>query len=1070
MSTINFSGYTWNTVGSTSGTQMTPGQCFFSNSVNNIFLDGNNALHLKIRWDGSKYTTSAVYLPNILGFGTYIWQTTGNLRFDPNVVFGMFTYDSDPFPAYPSGDHTELDIEFSQWGDTSGVYLRNGAPSTSDRYRNGPQFTVHPYSDPTAPNSDPFWNIDWIQYQLSNNAPYQYTHAIVWTPTNITFVSATGLYTSVADMTVAVEHYIFTDNIVRDPSNSLVQMNFWLFDHNRDGYGDVPASDQEVVINSFQFQPLTNSQGSINYLQPCYTIQFWSNNNGSLGSLRHGFGINYNPQVSNWNIKFGMSKAISSFEIDIPDIGSNSNGLATGNAFSDIDVFDYVFIWYGYTGSGQTFPMQEMFCGRIDTKKVSMNEEGYIRTFTGRDLGEVLFRTLLRQSFTGSAITTYDQILNLCGVQTSNQPYLNPSNGSGYYFFTAQGSAFDGLTQISDLDGNDFGVSTGSFGTGVTFFVFPQNSIYAPTSPAYVGSFTEGQNIFGYDLVREVADVKNDIYVFGESLPSLNSGSFIPLSKTEFTNTYAPFPNFSGDFQDTGFTPQWYGTLWQVINNPDSGLGNAQSILSYSLGYNSAHDIVGYPWPYIIVNEPVLGYPINLGSCLLSYQIALGIYGDNYASWLTGNQDNNASATVCTPSQDEITINATASYRCFPTLSTANSISQYVSTNSWYAMSLLLDFNAANPYLSGPGYLNEPGLDIGSDYSNSAVMLNSGDSITLTYAQTRNAVNAFKPIIDDPHAPGLLSGSNVSITYKQINQQEQWWVILGSAWSSLGISQVPTDYFACAVEAPALKYFDGTAENKNTSMTVTIPVGPDSEGLSAPNLRGQHTGSYKWTRVGNPDWYNIIYAGVLYEFKTPSQTTGTPIPSVGTIFYTPSLQDYNHDTPNVGGLLDFNIMIEGMYLSTRFQSHSFSTDSMTLWGKRPFISTNERDASTGMCKQEANSYLERFLNPITTIELDSLGLPYPLGKMYTVLLNSEPNLSGLPGKSANSFTMIENTVSWSNNRLISTCVLTNLPSQRYPTLFTNFHMQPSLYQKTLWNYLAPLYTTEIGTGPPRYFK
>jgi hypothetical protein len=88
--------------------------------------------------------------------------------------------------------------------------------------------------------------------------------------------------------------------------------------------------------------------------------------------------------------------------------------------------------------------------------------------------------------------------------------------------------------------------------------------------------------------------------------------------------------------------------------------------------------------------------------------------------------------------------------------------------------------------------------------------------------------------------------------------------------------------------------------------------------------------------------------------------------------------------------------------------------------------------------------------------------------MYTINLYSEPNLQGLPNKNPKSFTMIEHEVNWANSKLVSKCTLTSLPGMRYPTLFTNFHLQPTLYAKGMWDYISPYFTTTIDNGPPRY--
>lgn len=805
------------------------------------------------------------------------------------------------------------------------------------------------------------------------------------------------------------------------------------------------------------------------YLQPVYKIEFVSRNDPDV--IVHGFGDGYENQVSNWNIKMGMTKSVASFEIDIPDTGSDSSRMCLGNAFYDIDVYDYVKIWYGYTGSGATFQTAPMFIGRVDTKKVELSENGYIRTFTGRDLGEIFFRTLMRRAFTGSAEVSFKEILLQAGIQTNNQPHISTAEIQDQYVVTANGTAFDALSQIADLDGDDFYIDSGSVtptypANGQYYLLlnsFPQNSAYAPEGSGFFNHFTEGQNIFSYTLVREVADVKNDVYVFGQTLESGNSGSFIPLSKHEFTDNFVPFT----DLTFTSFQPYWYGVLWPISNSPDSEASNKQIVLDYPRGYNIAHQQIGDPWPFLIYPLPELDAEngVNLGSSVISQFSNVALTDViNLQSWCN---DVSGSGTACTPRQDgwEPPSIGETSYYWLPTGSTHESIADNISAGNWYAITLLLDLTQSNTYLNE---LNEPLLSTGSDRENYAVMLNNGDTLHITYANLYNALNGNSVLLNgSPYQSGAAYSPCEAI---QINDYEQWWVILGSD-NLTDTSGKPTNYFACAVEAPRLGYYyigignikDDFAVNipyPNEHMTVDLPVGPEYEGVSSPNLRGQHSGSYKWTRVGNPDWYNITYAGVMYEFKAPD---GSRLPTTNDLGY---VYKAGGEAPY---FIAYNfIMVENMYFTTSFQSHSFDTGSISSWGLRPAVFKDNRVVSNEMAKEEANAYIYRYRNPISQLDVVTYAQPYKLGQKYTINLESEPNLVGLPDDPTY-FTMIEHEVSWSNSQLLSKCTLTNLPRMRYPTLFTNFHMQPTLFHKDFINFFMPMIAPSVhNLGPPKY--
>ena len=134
----------------------------------------------------------------------------------------------------------------------------------------------------------------------------------------------------------------------------------------------------------------------MSFIIPSYRFDFYS---GS--TLLHRFGEGYTNKVSSWRIKPGLTTAIGSFEVEIPDTGSNATGLSIGTAFANIDVYNIVYCRYN---TSSTLSENPQFVGLIDTKKVEMTEGGgFLRTFTGRDAGEALFRILERR-FSLSAV------------------------------------------------------------------------------------------------------------------------------------------------------------------------------------------------------------------------------------------------------------------------------------------------------------------------------------------------------------------------------------------------------------------------------------------------------------------------------------------------------------------------------------------------------------------------------------------------------------------------------------------------------------------------------------------
>lgn len=101
---ILFSGYIWDVRNSDlSG----PGPNYWSNNTENVWLDENGYLHLKITYTDGKWVCPEVRTQT-LGYGTYTFYTASNIdALDKNVVLGLFAY---------KDDSHEVDIEFSRWG------------------------------------------------------------------------------------------------------------------------------------------------------------------------------------------------------------------------------------------------------------------------------------------------------------------------------------------------------------------------------------------------------------------------------------------------------------------------------------------------------------------------------------------------------------------------------------------------------------------------------------------------------------------------------------------------------------------------------------------------------------------------------------------------------------------------------------------------------------------------------------------------------------------------------------------------------------------------------------------
>jgi hypothetical protein len=203
--TIQFSGIIWDVK---SGSNLGPGPNYWSSNSQNVWVDTNGYLHMKIRnvngiWYCSELTTQKSF-----GYGEYSVCVEGNLEsYDKNTVLGIFTYETDT---------REIDIEFSRWANMSnpaGWYTVQPVRSTSQR-----SFALN------------------LKSNLS-------THKFTWASNAINFQSYNG--TSVSDESL-IENWTYSGSQNPPAGNELFHLNFWLFQ------GRAPSNglDAEVVIRS----------------------------------------------------------------------------------------------------------------------------------------------------------------------------------------------------------------------------------------------------------------------------------------------------------------------------------------------------------------------------------------------------------------------------------------------------------------------------------------------------------------------------------------------------------------------------------------------------------------------------------------------------------------------------------------------------------------------------------------------------------------------------------------------------------------------------------------------------
>lgn len=219
--TLQFSGYTWEVRPSGRGG---PGPNDWD--PNNVWVDNNGSLHLKLTQRNGKWSCPEVYTQKRLGFGHYQFWITGRVdKLDPNIVFGIFNYPTSD--VGPDRTH-EIDIEFANWGNPR-VPIGN--------------YTVWPVAAGMHNKTKAF------PFTLNSD---ESTHSFTWSPTSVLFQSYCG-HTDADDAPFSSWAYE-----PQDPEISIAQkpmplhINLWCFK------GQMPIDGQEVelIIRAFKFTPM----------------------------------------------------------------------------------------------------------------------------------------------------------------------------------------------------------------------------------------------------------------------------------------------------------------------------------------------------------------------------------------------------------------------------------------------------------------------------------------------------------------------------------------------------------------------------------------------------------------------------------------------------------------------------------------------------------------------------------------------------------------------------------------------------------------------------------------------
>jgi hypothetical protein len=249
---IQFAGHNWAVK---FGDYMGPGPNNFSDSVDNVWVDGNGYLHLKITHPDSNWYCSEIISDESFGYGTYVFTIDRRVdTLDRNIVLGLFTWDT----YAPQFNYREIDFEFGTWG--------NPANDNS-------QYVIQPWDMPG--------NLYRFDIDYTGDATTT-THVMTWRPDGIYFKSYYGDFSLAPPPETVIQDWYYTGSDNPPPGGENVRMNLWLIS----GLSPVNGLESEVVIKDFQFLTGISDQpgdisndGVVNLVDLAFIAAGWREDN-----------------------------------------------------------------------------------------------------------------------------------------------------------------------------------------------------------------------------------------------------------------------------------------------------------------------------------------------------------------------------------------------------------------------------------------------------------------------------------------------------------------------------------------------------------------------------------------------------------------------------------------------------------------------------------------------------------------------------------------------------------------------------------------------------------------------
>ncbi len=220
---LAFGGHTWRIKGPG---VYGPGNNFFCDAADCVWVDGSGRLHLKLQYRGGIWASTEVATQESLGYGDYILTTVGRLdQIDPQAVLGIFLWEYGTCWDYAYlwwNAFNEIDIEYSRWGSPDNAIA---------------QFVAQPY--------DYSGNIHRFDAAFSEGEVT--SHAMRWLADRVEYRVWRG---GPDDESTAnlIESWTYTGPHIPRPEQPRMHLNLWKLE-------GTPAADQEVIFQDFVFVP-----------------------------------------------------------------------------------------------------------------------------------------------------------------------------------------------------------------------------------------------------------------------------------------------------------------------------------------------------------------------------------------------------------------------------------------------------------------------------------------------------------------------------------------------------------------------------------------------------------------------------------------------------------------------------------------------------------------------------------------------------------------------------------------------------------------------------------------------